>query len=276
MRTAGILSLLLVLQSGCASIASSVTRQASRRYQRLCTSHRFTEAAFEYEYACANRELSDELHSIPETSSDVLLRNAPVWLDMEPLIAWAEDKNLRLAGPAHDRLALLLDKPGSLSSAELGKYYRDNRSRLWYKGPHFVLMPENSITASASAGGSAGGIRGDDPLSIARASYKRFLQLCRERRYREAAVEYQYGLRNYRYVCAAIGAPPTGAGSFDPLLRPLRKPGNLDRLVEIARHVKDYADLEGPLRLCLKRSQPHLDAPGLTLAQMIKSLANRK
>jgi hypothetical protein len=171
---------------------------------------------------------------------------------------------------------VLLDKRGSLSTAELAKYYRDNRNRLFYKGPHFVLLPEHSVKASVTAGGSAGGIPGDDPLSISRASYKRFLQLCRERRYREAAVEYQYGLRNYRYACKAIGVASTGAGTFEPLLRPLRKPGNLDRLVEVARHVKDYPDLEEPLRLCLNRTPLYADAPGLTLREMVKSYASRK
>ncbi len=276
MRAAGILSLLLVLLSGCASSVSSVAHRASCRYQRLSTWHRFTEAAFEYEYACANLELRNAFERMPDPSLDVLLRNAPVWLDMERLIAWAEDKNLRMSRAAHDRLALLLDKPGSLSTAELAKYYRDNRNRLWYQGPHFVLMPENSIRASASAAGGASVGGSDDPLSISRTSYKRFLQLCRERRYREAAIEYQYGLRNYRYVCTAIGVAPTRAGTFEPLLRPLRKPSNLDRLVEIGRHVKDYPDLEEPLRSCLNRSPRYKDTPGLTLEQMIKSHANRK
>ena len=144
MRAASILSLLLVLLSGCASSVSSVAHRASCRYQRLSTWHRFTEAAFEYEYACANLELSKKFQRMPEPSLDVLLRNAPVWLDMELLMAWAEDKNVRMSRAAHDRLALLLDKRGSLSTAELTKYYRDNRNRLFYQGPHFILMPENS------------------------------------------------------------------------------------------------------------------------------------
>ncbi len=276
MRAAGILSLLLVLLSGCASSPSSAAHRASSRYQRLSTWHRFTEAAFEYEYACANLELSNVWQRAPEPSLDVLFRNVPTWLDMELLMAWAGDENLRMSRAAHDKLALLLDKPGSLSTAELTKYYRDNRNRLFYRGSHFVLMAANSVMAGVTAGGSAGGIPGDDPLSISRASYKRFLQLCRERRYGEAAIEYQYGLRNYRYACTAIGVPPARAGTFEPLLRPLRKPGNLKRLVRIARHVKDYPDLEEPLRHCLSQSPLYKDTPGQTLQQMIKSHASRK
>lgn len=279
MRAACAAAIAFALLCGCASPPSSVAEASCRRYQRLTTWHRFKEAVFEYEYACANLEMGDKRHQqqMPEPSLHVLFRNVPSWMDMESLIALAEDSNLRMAPAAHDWLAILLDKPASTNTLELAKYYRDNRNRLWYEGRpgigRFKLMPENTVMAGVSVGGSAGGIPGDDPLSVSQASYRRFVQLCREERYREAAIEYQYGLRNYRYACAAIGTSPAKAGSAGPLRQRLRRPGNIGNLLEVARHVKDYPALEESLRMCLS---PHIPKPGLTLREMVAAYESRK
>ena len=50
MKVAGISAMTLALLCGCAAGPSSVAEVAARRYQRLCTWHRFQEAAIEYEY----------------------------------------------------------------------------------------------------------------------------------------------------------------------------------------------------------------------------------
>lgn len=279
MRAACVSAVVFSLLCGCAAPASSVAELASRRYQRLCTWHRFNEAVFEYEYACANLDASDKRHGepLPEPSLHVLFRNVPTWMDMGSLIALAGDSNLRMGPAAHNWLAILLDRPASTRTAQLAKYYRDNRNRLVYEGlpgaGRFRLMPEGAVTVGARVGGSAGGIPGDDPLSVSRASYRRFVQLCREGRYREAAIEYQYGLRNYRHACAGIGVLPAKAGSAEPLLQRLRQPGRIRHLLEVARHVRDYPDLEEPLRMCLS---PHIDKPGLTLREMVAACESRK
>lgn len=253
---------------GCAAGPASVVKDSCARYQRLCMfSERAMEAAFEYEYAAANRRLCPPGQAVPEPAVDKLLDAVLRRPDVETLIALAGQESLsRVSLAAHDKLAFVLDRPKGSATADLVKYYRDNAGRLMFIGNKFKLMDGEVFTVGVSVGGSAGsGMRADDPLSIARGSYQRFLALCRERRYREAAIEYQYSRRNFLYFCAAHGYGTSGAGSSDPLMNPLFR--DVGSLAEVARYAEDYPDLAPTLRYLLNQ---HVDKPYLSLPEMVQ------
>lgn len=275
MRTITPFFLLGALLGGCAGSASSVAERAYQRFERLCVAHRFSEAAFEYEYASANRRvaLARSEKAPAQRPLDRLLNRGLPLQRAEWLIAWAEEQgSLRTVGPAaHRRLAFMLDKPEATPAAELARYFRENRNRLWFdlKTDKFRLLPPDQGvvrgSASAEATGSAGRSR-DDPLSVSQGSYSRFTQLCRERRYLEAAIEYEYCVRNHRHACASRGMTP-GVARADPLVRSLRKRNHLDVLIELAHRVDDFPGLQGKLRVLLCR---FLDKPSWSLAEMVK------
>ena len=92
MRTIAPFFLLGALLSGCAGSASSVAEQACQRFERLCVAHRFSEAAFEYEYADANRRvaLARSEKAPAQGPLDRLLNRGLPLKRAEWLIAWAE------------------------------------------------------------------------------------------------------------------------------------------------------------------------------------------
>lgn len=268
----------LTFSAGCASEPSSVVTSSSARFARLCGELRLTEAAIEYEYAWANSGLCDPNHPSPGPSSRPIFEHMKVvWSpqDLETLISWAtQSSSCHLAAAAHVELARVLDRPEASPTVDLVKYCRDNRQYLMPAGDKFTRNPDPVSWVGATAGGSisVGGLR-DDPLTTSRASYQRFLQLCRVGRYREAAIEYQYGLRVYRLAYAAMGVEPARAGSSEPLLGPQLQPEKLAQLVELARYTEDYPDLAPALRLCLAG---HLKAPNLTLQEMVRDYDQKR
>jgi len=73
-------------------------------------------------------------------------------------------------------------------------------------------------------------------LAVGRHYYEEFKSLCEQGRFVEAAIEYEYGLNKYGY---AMEHQPRGSRQgpvnipTEPILEPLSRPENIDKLVEV-------------------------------------------